>query len=139
MDLREGVLRVRYGKGRKSRVIPLVAEVVEAVKDWLAFRRTKGHDFLFTTMRGNRIYASRLQVIWRAVLERSGITRAGVTLHTLRHSMATPLLQSGKADPVAIQHLLGHSRLDTTGIYLHVVPTQLRSAGQVHPLCGAAG
>lgn len=137
VDLATGTLRVVNGKGRKTRVVPLVAEATEAVGDWLTFRRTKGHDYLFTTVRGNRIYASRLQVIWKAVLERSGVSRPGVTLHTLRHSMATLLLQSGQADLVAIQHLLGHTRLDTTGIYLHVVPGQLRSAVEAHPLCGA--
>jgi site-specific recombinase XerD len=113
-----------------------VEEVIEAVGDWLAFRRTKGHDYLFTTIRGNPIHPSRLQVVWRAVLERSGVARPGVTLHTLRHSMATLLLQSGNADLVAIQYLLGHSRLDTTGMYLHVVSSQLRSAVEAHPLCG---
>lgn len=136
VDLRSMVLRVRHGKGNKSRVIPLVEDVAEAVRDWLTFRRTKGHDYLFTTIRGNRIHASRLQIIWRAILERSGVTRPGVSLHTLRHSMATLLLQSGQADLVAIQHLLGHTRLDTTGIYLHVVPSHLRAAVEAHPLAG---
>ena len=134
ISLRERTLRVNKGKGNKTRIVPLVNEVVEAVEDWLSFRRTKGHDYLFTTIRGNRVYPSRLQTIWKSVLGRSGVSRAGVTLHTLRHSMATLLLHSGTADLVAIQHLLGHSRLDTTGIYLHVVPSQLREAVEGHPL-----
>jgi site-specific recombinase XerD len=135
VDLSQGVLRVQRGKGRKSRVVPLVGDVVEALGDWLTFRRTKGTDRVFTTIRGNRIYPSRLQVIWRAVLGRSGVTRPGVTLHTLRHSVATLLLQSGKVDLVAIQHLLGHSRLDTTGLYLHMDDAGLREAVEAHPLC----
>jgi len=137
VDLAGMTVRVRHGKGGKSRIVPLVEEVVEALRDWLAFRRTKGHEYLLTTVHGNRVWPSRLQAIWKRILQRSGITRPGVTLHTLRHSMATLLLQSGKADLVAIQHLLGHSRLDTTGIYLHVAPGQLRGAVEAHPLAGA--
>lgn len=114
--------------------MPLVEEAVRAVEDWLTFRRTRGHDFLFTTVHGNRVHASRLQAIWKRILDRSGIKRAAVSLHTLRHSVATLLLQSGRADLVAIQHILGHTRPDTTGIYLHVVPGQLREAVNAHPL-----
>jgi len=139
VNLSDRTLRVRCGKGKRTRIVPLVDEAIRAVEDWLAFRRTRGHDFLFTTVHGNRVHASRLQAIWKRILKRSGITRPGVSLHTLRHSMATLLLQSGRADLVAIQHLLGHSRLDTTGIYLHVVPGQLREAVEAHPLAGASG
>jgi len=134
VDLDRGIVRIQKGKGRKSRAVPLVAEAVEAVRDWLTFRRTKGHDYLFSTLFGNRIYPSRLQIIWKAILERSGITRPGISLHTLRHSMATALLRTGKVDLVTIQHLLGHSRLDTTGIYLHVDGADLRRAVEAHPL-----
>jgi len=138
VDLVARQVNVIHGKGRKSRVVPLVDDAVDAVRDWLAFRRTKGHDYLLTTVHGNRVHASRLQAIWKRILERSGITRPGVSLHTLRHSMATLLLQSGKADLVSIQRILGHSRLDTTGIYLHVVPGQLRDAVEGHPLANVA-
>ncbi len=134
VDFTEKTLRVTKGKGNKTRIVPLVQEAIEAIQDWLVFRRTKGHAYLFTTIRGNRIYPSRLQATWKKVLARSGVTRPGVTLHTLRHSLATLLLQSGQADLVSIQHILGHSRLDTTGIYLHVVPSQLRQAVEAHPL-----
>jgi len=67
-----------------------------------------------------------MQRIWSSILKRSGITREGVSLHTLRHSAATLLLQSGRCDILQIQQLLGHSRLDTTAIYLHVEPGDLR-------------
>jgi len=112
----DGIVRVT-GKGRKSRVIPLTDELIEALEDWLEFRQEDAdHDHLFTTTHGNRIYASRLQRNWQSVLDRSGITASGVTMHTLRHSFATLLLKSGECDLVQIQKLLGHSRLDTTAI-----------------------
>jgi len=134
VDLAEGTLRVEDGKGRKTRVLPLLTQAGTAIEDWLCVRRDKGHDYLFTTTHGNRIYPSRMQVIWRNVLRRSGITKSGVTIHTLRHSFATLLLRSGQCDLASLQMLLGHSRLDTTAIYLHVGPQQLREAVQGHPL-----
>jgi len=138
VDAEAKALRVERGKGRKTRIIPMVEELIEAVEDWLEYRPPCGHDYLFATNRGNRIYPTRLQIIWRKTLHRSGITRMGVSMHTLRHSFATLLLQSGQADLVSIQQLLGHSRLDTTAIYLHVDSSQLRDAIAAHPLTAYA-
>ena len=135
VDLGARTLRVVQAKGNKTRIIPLVEELCEAIADWLQYRQATNHDYLFTTNRGNRIYPSRLQIIWRKVLQRSGVKRSDVTMHTLRHSFATLLLQSGQADLVSIQHLLGHSRLDTTAIYLHVGAQQLLETIGAHPLC----
>lgn len=136
VDLARGHITVR-GKGAKWRVVPLADEARAGVSDWLEFRTSDcEHDYLFTTARGNRIHPSRLQRIWRAVLERSGVRRTGVSMHTLRHSAATLLLQSGACDIVQLQQLLGHSRLDTTAVYLHVEPASLRKAVQAHPLSG---
>ena len=67
-------------------------------------------------------------------MDKSGVRRDGVSLHTLRHSAATLLLQSGTCDIVQIQRLLGHSRLDTTAVYLHMEPRDLQAAMQAHPL-----
>ena len=127
------VVHVRHGKGGKSRLIPLADDAVEAIGDWLEVRPSSKAQTLFVTVRGNRIYPSRLQVIWRRVLGQSGIARPGVTLHTLRHSFATLLLQSG-ANLFTIQKLLGHSRLDTTAVYLHVAGEDLREGIMKHPL-----
>jgi site-specific recombinase XerD len=137
VSLREGTVRIR-GKGQKERVVPLVERAVDAVSDWLELRPGhKGHDYLFTTSRGNRIHPSRMQRIWRSILERTDIDDDGVSLHTLRHSMATLLLQSGDASLPEIQRVLGHSRLDTTAIYLHVTEGELREAVQAHPLASS--
>jgi len=134
VSLAEQVVRVR-GKGGKMRVIPLVDRAVEAVRDWLELRPNhKGHGYLFTPTHGNRIHASRMQRIWRSILGRTDIDADGVSLHTLRHSMATLLLHSGECSLVEIQRILGHARLDTTAIYLHVTEGELRGAVQAHPL-----
>ena len=127
-----------WGKGAKARVIPLVDEALEPVRDWMELRPDhNSHSYLFTTTHGNRIYPSRMQRIWKTILQRSGIEREGVSLHTLRHSLATLLLQSGECSLVEIQRILGHSRLDTTAIYLHVNEGELRNAVTAHPLAGS--
>lgn len=135
LDFHAGTLRVQQGKGRKTREVPMVGELSQALRDWLEYRPDCRHDYVFATIRGNRIYTTRLQIIWRRTLEASGISRPGVTMHTLRHSFATLMLQGG-ADLVSIQRLLGHSRLDTTAVYLHVGARQLREAMGAHPLSG---
>jgi len=134
LALGDGVVKVR-GKGSKERMIPLVGRAVDAIRDWLEFRPEEcGHDFLFTTTHGNRIHPSRMQRIWRSIFERTDIEDDGVSLHTLRHSMATLLLQSGEASLPEIQRILSHSRLDTTAIYLHVTDGEMREAVSAHPL-----
>jgi len=63
ISLREKVVHVQ-GKGNKQRRIPLVDEVVQAVEDWLEFRPDGyGHNYLFTTFHGNRIYPTTIQKI----------------------------------------------------------------------------
>ncbi len=114
-------LHVRNGKGGKDRVLPVTAEVLGPVEDWLGRRPSGKTDALFTTTYGNRIHPTRIQIIWKRVLTDSGITRDGITLHTLRHIFATLLLQNG-TDLVSIQKLL------------HADQTQLREGVLMHPL-----
>lgn len=138
VSLDGAVVHVRHGKGGKSRLIPLADEAVAAIQQWLEMRPAGKAQTLFVTVRGNRIYPSRLQVIWRRVLGQSGVGRPGVTLHTLRHSFATLLLQNG-ANLFAIQKLLGHSRLDTTAFYLRMGDDDLRAEVERHPLSSPGG
>jgi site-specific recombinase XerD len=137
VSLDGALVHVKHGKGGRSRIIPLTEEAISAVRDWLDVRPATRASALFVTVRGNRIYPSRLQVIWRRVLQQSGVGRPGVTLHTLRHSFATLLLQSG-ANLFTIQKLLGHSRLDTTAVYLHVGGEDLRAGVLRHPLAASS-
>lgn len=133
LNLDTRTLHVRNGKGGKDRLIPVSEEVVEPVREWLSVRPTGKTDALFTTTCGNRVHSTRMQIIWKRVLRDSGITRPGVSLHTLRHTFATLLLHNG-ADLVTIQRLLGHTRLDTTAVYLHTNTDDLREGMSCHPL-----
>jgi len=63
-----------------------------------------------------------VQGAFRKATQRAGITKTGVAIHTLRHSYATPLLEAG-VNLRLIQHYLGHTRLATTMVYLHLTHT----------------
>lgn len=137
VDLRSRWLKVRRGKGVKGRSVPLVKEAAEAIADWLEFRPAVGHDYLFTGKAGMRLGKNGLIGLFRRAAARAGVAREGVTLHTLRHTFASLLLQHG-CDLVSIQQMLGHADLSTTSVYLHLDAAHLRAAVERHPL-GAAG
>jgi len=81
-----------------------------------------------------------LNLLFRRATRRAGLSRNGVTLHTLRHSFATMLLHN-QVDLISLQRLLGHASIESRAIYLHVDMTRLRAAVNAHPMSGrrAAG
>ena len=135
VDLRSRWLKVRRGKGGKGRSIPLAPEAAEAINDWLEFRPQVDHEYLLTGLGGRRLEKNGLVGVFRAVARRAGVDRKGVSLHTLRHTFASLLLQEG-CDLVSIQELLGHADLSTTAIYLHLDAAHLQGAMERHPLSG---
>ena len=137
-DLERQELRVREGKGRKDRVVPLGRKAREALDAWLdvrgALRPTGAH--VFVNARGGRLDPRSV----RRQLDRHAVT-AGIGKthpHALRHSYATHLLGSG-ADLRAIQELLGHASLKTTARYAHVDTEYLmREYAAHHPRAGTS-
>jgi site-specific recombinase XerD len=121
-------LRVRDGKGAKGRVLPLSERLLkELVNYWRAQRQGKaGHDspWLFVGKKaGQPMSRYAGQNIYYSALKKSGVRYKG-GIHTLRHSFATHLMESGVELPL-VQHLLGHSSLRTTALYLHVTARRL--------------
>jgi len=137
IDVDAGWVRVRRGKGGRPRMVPLVGEAVPAVRDWLELRPECGHDRLLTTLSRKPLGKNGLQVLFHKALRNSGIMRPGLTLHSLRHTFASLLLQNG-CDLLSIQKMLGHASLDTTAIYLHVGMKTLQEAALRHPLAERA-
>jgi integrase/recombinase XerC len=131
------MVRVRAGKGRKDRVVPLGDKARAALDRWLPDRLAlqPTDDALFVNARGRRVTARSVRRFldahaWRAQLPKTHP-------HALRHSYATHLLGSG-ADLRAIQELLGHASLNTTARYAHVDFEYLARAYASHPHAGAA-
>lgn len=111
------VLTIRKGKGKKDRVISLSPVMLIMLRDYKA--KYKPAEYLFEGQRVGAQYSVRsLESIIHAAKERAGIKKEG-SMHMLRHSFATHLLDKG-TDVVFIQKLLGHSDIKTTLRYLHV-------------------
>lgn len=138
VDLRSRWLKVRNGKGQKGRSVPLVPEVAAALTDWLEFRPQVDHSYLFTGIGGARLGKNGLIGVFKRVGEKAGVLRKGVSLHTLRHTFASLLVQYG-CDLMSIKEALGHSDLSTTSIYLHLDAAHLQEALTRHPLSRGAG
>ena len=130
VDLAAATVRV-LGKGGKERMVPFGAAAARALRDHLAERGAAGRA-MFLNRRGGRLTVRSVHTIVRRRAAAVGIDRR-VTPHTLRHTFATHLLDSG-ADLRMIQELLGHSRLSTTQRYTHVGSDQLmRIYDAAHP------
>lgn len=126
LDLNERVVLVRDGKGGKSRLVPLLAPGHNAAADYLALRREllQGPDTgaLLLSPSGGRTPKWWMQDHLFKLSKTIGFR---VFPHLLRHSIAVHLLRRG-ADIRHIQQFLGHEDLETTKVYLRLVPGQLR-------------
>ncbi|MCX8134888.1 MAG: tyrosine recombinase XerC [Roseococcus sp.] len=112
---REEALRVT-GKGGRTRLVPVLPAVREAIAAWLAHRPGAGpEEPLFVGVRGGRLDPGVAQRAMRDIRRLAGLPEHA-TPHALRHSFATHLLAGG-ADLRAIQELLGHASLSTTQRY----------------------
>jgi site-specific recombinase XerD len=111
-------LRARvHGKGNKVRDVVLTHEAAEALARYLDHRPAHG-EALFLSREHRGLSARQARAIFTSLRASSGVTEKG-TPHTLRHSMATHLLQNG-ADLMTIKEQLGHESLATTQQYLHL-------------------
>jgi site-specific recombinase XerD len=111
------MIRICHGKGGRDRYTLLARHTLEMLRDyWRQYRPT---DWLFPGKPATRpICARGIQIVFRQALDRAAITKPA-TVHTLRHSFATHLLEAG-TDLCHIQYLLGHASIKTTAIYLHL-------------------
>lgn len=117
IDKHRKVLLVRQGKGRKDRVVPISEKTLGMLRDYYEIYRPLV--YLFEGMhRGTCYHARSLQQVIKQAAVKAGIKKP-VTLHWLRHSYATHLLESG-TNLRYIQELLGHNSSRTTEIYTHV-------------------
>ena len=117
IDSKRNLIIIRQAKGKKDRIAPLSAKTVELLRSY--FTACKPKIWLFEGQdKQTRYDESSLASVLKQALEKSKITKP-VTLHWLRHSYATHLLENG-TDLRYIQEILGHSRSTTTEIYTHV-------------------
>lgn len=131
------VIRLR-GKGNKERLVPLTQYAVTAIAHYKNVRNVFGlptSDFLFPS-RGIQGYLTRQRFhqLIKGLALSVNIDPIKVSPHVIRHAFATHLLERG-ADLISVQKLLGHSSINTTEIYTHVLPENLREMVEsCHPL-----
>jgi len=130
VDGQRMTLRVEQGKGRKDRHAMLSPVLLERLRAWWRVGRAQGKllpgGWLFPGMDPtDPLTARQLNRCIHAAALAAGIDKR-VSMHTLRHSFATHLLEQ-KVDIRVIQVLLGHKKLETTSIYTHVATDLLRS------------
>jgi len=133
-DLKGSIVRVK-GKGKKERIVPVGSKALESVKDYLPERilLKKKSLALFLNNRGGRLTQRSVRRIVDKY-SRMIALESRLSPHTLRHTFATHLLNSG-ADLRAIQELLGHSSLSTTQKYTHVDIARLMEVyDKAHPM-----
>ncbi|MBK9272950.1 MAG: tyrosine-type recombinase/integrase [Flavobacteriales bacterium] len=116
LAVERGQLVVRRGKGSKDRTTLLSRKALASLEEYLT--KYKPKRYLFEGPDGGPYSPRSVQVIFHRAREKAGITKPA-TVHTLRHSFATHLLEKG-TDLRYIQALLGHSSSKTTEIYTHV-------------------
>jgi len=136
VDLSARVLRV-MGKGSKERMVPFGRPAAEALRRWLDVWEnvrvgSGGGEPVFLNHAGGRLTDRSVRRVIDRWVDAAAVAR-GVHPHTLRHTFATHLLESG-ADLRAIQELLGHSSLSTTQKYTHLEVDRLLSVYRdAHP------
>ena len=121
---------VRKGKNYKERFVPINRKNAEILEDYIfearpQFKDANINDALFINQQGTRLrgmtFANRLKVIVASTNNKNIIDKK-ITLHTLRHSIATHLLQH-EVKLESIKNFLGHSSLESTQIYTHLLKT----------------
>jgi integrase/recombinase XerC len=127
VDFDHKILTIRQGKGKKDRQIPLVDEVVKALRNYLRYRNTElvlDDEIFFLAKNGTSLNVSTVKYTVAKYVKKAGI-RKRVGVHTLRHTFG-----AHKADKnmgiATLQEVMGHKKKETTLKYIHLARTNLR-------------
>jgi integrase len=118
IDLDAGLLTIPIGKGMSAHTIELEKKGIRATKTWLHVRPSTHFDYLFLNRDDEPLREWGVRDLLNKYCEQAGITKR-VTPHSLRHTFASYKVQSG-VSPFQLKEWLGHARLDTTSIYIHM-------------------
>jgi len=124
------------GKGNKERIIPVTAELLKVVKEYIQQKKKEfehSADTLLVTEKGKKMYSKYAYLLVNAVLNDNVKTLDKKSPHVLRHTFATHLMNNG-ANLNAVKELLGHSSLAATQVYTHNTIEKLKNVyKKAHP------
>ena len=121
IDFNKGLLYIQASKNYTSRYVPLSSQIQKDLQTYLLYAKpliNKESPYLLPGIKVAKTYPQYLNKRFKTLQEKSGISK-NATLHSLRHSIATHLLQKGM-DMEHISHFLGHKSLDSTQIYVRM-------------------
>ncbi len=118
------------GKGNKERIVLFGEKAKESIRLYLNeykefFQGNILNNYLLINKKGKQLTTNKVELIVKDVLRKSAL-KLNISPHTLRHTFATHMLDSG-ADLKSVQELLGHENLKTTAIYTHVSNERLKN------------
>ena len=119
VDTQRAMVHIHQGKGNKDRCLPMGAMLARGIASYV--QAEKPRTYLFEGNDGNAYSQRGAQWAIAQAVKRAGILKE-VSLHTLRHTYATHLLEQG-VNILTIKELLGHAHIDTTMVYLHLART----------------
>jgi integrase/recombinase XerC len=124
--LRSKPIHVGKGEGQKARTIELEKKGLQAIRSYLAVRPASLSDELFLNYHGQPLSERGVRKMLAKYLKASGIMKK-ISPHSLRHTFATYKAELG-VSPYVLREWLGHARLDTTQIYIHMARASTKKA-----------
>jgi Site-specific recombinase XerD len=115
-------VKIVNAKGRNDRIVMLSEKLLSLLREY--FKEYKPKIYLFEGQKGEQYSTRSIQQLFNNAVKKVGIKKK-VTVHSLRHSFASHLLDNG-TDIRFIQELLGHKHLSTTQIYTHINPVSIK-------------
>lgn len=133
ISLRARKIRIDQGKGSRDSYVPYSKTVSLFLKKWKKRSYESDKDYLFPGDKSQHIGSTTVQRMFTNYLKNSGIEKKGLTIHSIRHSCATHLLEAG-ADVRYVSELLGHNSIETTVRYTHpTIEGQRKAYKMYHP------
>jgi len=125
VNLKEGIILIRQGKGKKDRVIPVHKVALKFLTLFLIESRSKQGPLFHSMYKQARLSSSSINNRFIHWLKKAGLYRCNLSSHCIRHSTAVHLLAGG-ADLRYVQELLGHESIETTVLYTHELVDNLK-------------
>jgi integrase/recombinase XerD len=125
INLKEGTILIRQGKGKKDRVIPVHKVALKFLKLFLIESRVKKGPLFYGMYNQAKLGTSAINNRFIYWLKKAGLYRCNLSSHCIRHSTAVHLLAGG-ADLRYVQELLGHESIETTVLYTHELLDNLK-------------